>query len=59
MAKRGEVKGIWKGYINPVFAIIGSFIIFSGTLTNPLFETAMVIFCGIMIGGYFYSMKSL
>lgn len=58
MAKRGEVQGIWKGYINPIFAIIGSIIIFSGTLTNPLFEVSMVIFCGIMIVGYFYSKKT-
>ena len=58
LAKCGEVKGIWKGYLNPVFAIIGSIIIFSGTLTNPLFEAAMIIFCGIMIGGYFYSKKT-
>lgn len=58
MARRGEIKGFWKGYINPVFATIGSIIIFSGTITNPLFVVGMVIFCGIMIVGYFYSKKT-
>lgn len=57
LARRGEIKGFWKGYLNPVFAIAGSLIIFSGTISNPLFEVAMVLFYGIMVSAYFYSKK--
>lgn len=57
MARRGEITGLWKGFLNPVFAIIGSLIIFSGTIANPLFSIAMVIFYGIMAAAYVYSKK--
>lgn len=57
MAIRGEIKGIFRGFVNPVFAIIGSIIIFSGTLSNPLFLTAMILFYGVMVAAYVYSKK--
>ena len=34
---KGEVKGLWRGFINPVLAILGSLIILVGSLSNELF----------------------
>lgn len=48
LAKRGEIKNIWYGYIFPTFAILGAFIILFGGMKNPLFLTYFII-CGIMI----------
>lgn len=57
MAKRSEIQGFWKGLVNPVFAIIGSLIIFSGSISNPLFEISLIVCFGIMLYAYFYSKK--
>lgn len=58
MTKQGKIKGIWKGILNPVFAIIGSVIIFSGTISNPIFEIAMIVCYGVMVLAYFYSKRT-
>lgn len=37
MGRSGEIKGIWRGRLNPVLAILGSIIILMGSIGNPLF----------------------
>lgn len=37
MGISGEIKGLWKGKINPTLATIGSLIILAGSIKNPLF----------------------
>lgn len=59
MTKQKKIKGLWKGILNPVFAIIGSVIIFSGTISNPIFEIAMIVCYGVMVLAYFYSKRTL
>lgn len=37
MGRAGEIKGIWRGVINPLLAILGSVIIVFGSIGNSLF----------------------
>lgn len=55
LAKEGRVKGKIKGYIIPAFAMMGSFIILSGSITHPLFIYYFIV-CLIIIasGGLHY-----
>lgn len=48
MGISGEVKGLFRGKINPVLATVGSLIIFFGSLSNPLFITYLLI-CGLLL----------
>ena len=43
-----EIKGVWKGKLNPILATIGSLIILSGSISNPLFFVYTII-CGIVL----------
>ena len=44
----GEIKGIWKGKVNPILATIGSLIILFGSIGNTLFFIYTFI-CGIIL----------
>ncbi|WP_195265597.1 MULTISPECIES: APC family permease [unclassified Clostridium] len=48
MGLSGEVKGLWKGKINPILATIGSLIILFGGLGNSLFLVYALI-CGAIL----------
>lgn len=48
MGLSGEIKGFWKGKINPILATVGSLIIFFGSFTNPLFLEYLII-CGSLL----------
>ena len=37
MGLKGEISGLWKGKLNPIFASIGSITILLGSLNNKLF----------------------
>lgn len=37
MGRNGEIKGIWRGRLNPILATLGSLIILMGSIGNPLF----------------------
>ncbi|MGG7144570.1 APC family permease [Clostridium nigeriense] len=50
MGLSGEIKGVWKGKINPILASVGSLIIFFGSFTNPLFLVFIAI-CGALLLG--------
>lgn len=48
MGRSGEVKGIWKGFLNPILATVGSLIILIGSMSNPLFW-GYTSFCLILL----------
>lgn len=48
MGVSGEIKGLWKGKVNPILATLGSLIIFFGSLSNPLFLSYLLI-CGLLL----------
>lgn len=58
LAKRGEIKNMWYGYVFPAFAILGALIILFGGMKNPLFLTYFII-CGLLIiVSILYAMKN-
>ena len=48
MGLNNEVKGLWRGKLNPILATIGSLIILFGSISNPLFVHYLLI-CSIII----------
>lgn len=48
LGRQGEVKGIWRGTINPILATFGSIIILVGSLGNELFWIYAFL-CGLVI----------
>lgn len=54
LAKKGEVKSIWRGYIVPIIAIFGSLIIFFGSMTMNNFVFYMLFSVVVLLIGYFY-----
>ena len=48
LGRAGEIKGLWKGTINPILATIGSLIILIGSLGNQLFFAYATV-CGAVI----------
>ncbi|MCF0148889.1 MAG: APC family permease [Clostridium sp.] len=48
MGISGEIKGLFRGKINPILATLGSLIIFFGSLSNPLFVIYLLI-CGLLL----------
>lgn len=58
LAKRGEIKSKFFGYVVPILAILGSLFILSGSITHPLFIYYILI-CAVVMGiGGFYGTKS-
>ncbi|WP_300380652.1 APC family permease [Clostridium sp.] len=50
----GEVKGLWRGKINPIFATIGSLIILFGSFNNPMFKYYLIVNCILLLGAYLF-----
>lgn len=48
LGREGQVKGLWRGTINPILATFGSLIILVGSLGNELFWVYALV-CGIVI----------
>lgn len=59
MKKAGEIKGIFRGVICPIFAIAGAAIIFvGGFIRNPFYVSIFIAFCAIIFAlGYRYFKK--
>jgi len=51
MGINGEVKGLWRGKINPILATMGSLIILAGSISNSLFWINAIISLLILIAG--------
>lgn len=58
LARKGEIKSIWKGYIIPILAGLGSFVIISGSVSHPLFPYYLLICFLIMLAGTLYYRKN-
>ncbi len=58
LTKKGEIKGIGKGYIIPILASIGSLVILSGSVTHALFPYYAAICFIIMFLGLLYYRKN-
>lgn len=48
MGRSGEIKGVWRGLINPILATLGSLIILFGSMGNQLFWI-YTLFCVILL----------
>ena len=51
---KGEIKGFWKGKLNPILATIGSFIILYVGLLNPLFPLYLFLCAVLLISAYLF-----
>ncbi len=58
LAKKGQIKGMVKGYLIPFLACIGSLVIISGSVTHPLFPYYFLVCFGIILAGYLYYRKN-
>ncbi len=58
LAKKGTIKGPWKGYVIPVLAMIGSLVILAGSFTFSLFIYYFIICFAIIISGLLYYRKN-
>lgn len=54
MGKSGEIKGFWRGKINPLLAILGSLMILLGSMSNPLFWTYTGACALLLIGAVLF-----
>jgi APA family basic amino acid/polyamine antiporter len=54
LAKKGEIKGMIKGYVIPILATIGSLVIISGSISHPLFIYYFLVCFLIILAGYVY-----
>lgn len=50
----GEVKGIWKGKINPILATLGSIITLVGSFSNPMLILYLLISFAVLITAFIY-----
>lgn len=56
--RKGEIKGIRRGLIYPLFATLGSLFVLIGGLSNPQFIIFVIICLIPIIGGYLYGKNS-
>lgn len=49
MGCSGEIKGLWRGKINPILATVGSLIILIGSMSNPLFWVYTAICTALLV----------
>lgn len=54
LAKKGVITSKYKGYVIPVLATLGSFIIISGSISHPLFVYYILVCLLILFSGWFY-----
>ena len=60
MGLKGEIKGLWKGKLNPIFESIGSLTILLGSLNNKLFFVyALICFLVICLSILFMSKNKI
>lgn len=54
----GEIKGLWRGKLNPIFASVGSLIILYIGLQNKLFILYIIICSIVLVSAYYYCQKN-
>lgn len=57
LTKQGKIKGRFKGYVIPLLAMAGSFVILSGSITHPLFIYYFAVCFFILMAGLLYYIK--
>lgn len=57
MGLNNEIKGLWRGKVNPILATVGSLIIVIGGCANPLFILYVSICLIVLISAYLYTAK--
>ena len=57
LTKKKEIKSKMMGYVAPVIASIGSFVIFTASFSHPLFWGYFIFSAIILLGGYFYTKR--
>jgi APA family basic amino acid/polyamine antiporter len=58
LAKKGEIRGKFKGYVIPILAMLGSLMILSGSITHPLFPYYFAVCFLILLAGFLYYAKN-
>lgn len=58
LARKNEIKNKIMGYVVPIIASIGSFIIFTGSFSHPLFWLYVIVSVVVLLGGYFYTKRN-
>lgn len=58
MLRKEKNEGIIMRYIVPIFAILGSLIIFCGSISNPMFAASCLICAMILVLGFFYNRRA-
>lgn len=58
LARKGEIKGVFKGFIIPVLAIVGALIILMGGIKNPLFPMFLVFCVTLVVISILYAQKN-
>ncbi|MDO5520179.1 MAG: APC family permease [bacterium] len=59
LARKGEIKNKFMGYVVPVMATLGSFIIVLGAASNKYFPIYLAICFAVMGVGYYFGAKSM
>lgn len=54
LARKGEIKNKFMGYVVPVIAIFGAIIILVGSLSNPMSKYYFAVCIAIMVAGYLF-----
>ncbi|MBU3131329.1 APC family permease [Clostridium gasigenes] len=54
MGIRGEIKGLWRGKLNPILATVGSLIILAGSIQNSLFWVYASISLSVLIAAVLF-----
>ncbi|MBB6716828.1 APC family permease [Clostridium gasigenes] len=54
MGIRGEIKGLWRGKLNPILATVGSLIILAGSIQNSLFWVYASISLSVLIAAILF-----
>ncbi len=57
LTKKKEIKNKFMGYVVPIIASIGSFLIFTAAFSHPLFWVYVIVSVAVLSGGYFYTKR--
>lgn len=55
MARKGEIKGVWKGIINPILATLGSIIVLASSMNKVIAWIYALVCLAVLVIGYAYA----
>ena len=60
LKRQGVIKSVWKGYIIPILAMVGSLFVFVGGMQNPMFLAYVGFSAGVaLIAGFYKGKKGI